>query len=190
MTRLGGVVVVTVACLAGAAWAGDPAPPGVGLTCRSDRGCPGYLRCRAGRCAVPPAVTGQARPGTPRVVFEVSADRRPSFQVEVADDDWERERGLMFRERLASGWGMLFLYPTEQLHSFWMKNTYVALDLVFLGPDGHVRGVVARARPLDPAPLAIGTPSRDVLELPAGAARKAGIRAGVAFHYVGVVRPP
>ncbi len=189
-TLLAGALLTGVVLAAGPTGAEQRQPPGVGLSCQADRACPGYLRCLSGHCAVPPAVTGQSRPGTPRVVFEVLGGRPATFSVEVVDDDYEHQRGMMFRDRLAPGWGMLFLYPAEQVHSFWMRNTYVPLDMVFLGADGRVRGVVEWARPLDPTSLAIAEPSRDVLEVAAGTARRLGIRAGVAFSYVGVVRPP
>jgi len=134
-------------------------------------------------------MTGEAVRGTGRVVFEVAPKRETSFTVEVVDDEHERMRGMMFRDRLAPGWGMLFLYPRERVHSFWMRNTYVPLDLVFLGSDGRVRGVVEHMRPLDPESRGIAEPSRDVLEIAAGDARRAGIHAGTPFRLVNVVRP-
>lgn len=165
------------------------APAGVGIACDDDRGCPGYLRCQESHCAVPPAVTGLAVRGTGRVVFSPAPGREVAVSVEVVDEEWERARGLMFRDRLAPGWGMLFVYPAERRHSFWMRNTLVPLDLVFLGPDGLVRGVVEHMRPLDDAGRGIERPSRDVLEIAAGAARRAGIREGTPYRTVDVVRP-
>ncbi len=163
--------------------------PGVGAACVVDAGCPGYLRCSSKVCAVPPAITGIATPDTPRVVFDLADGRTATVRVEIADDRRERARGMMFRDRVAEGWGMLFLFPAEEVHRFWMKNTYVPLDMVFLAADGTVRGIVRRAKPLDLGGRGIRRPSRDVLELPGGAARRLGVEVGARYRYLHVARP-
>ncbi len=167
-----------------------PQVPGQGAFCRNDRGCPGYLRCEADACVVPPAITGDTTPATPRVIFDIGDGRTATLRVEICDDPYERSRGMMFRDRVAEGWGMLFLFAREQVHRFWMKNTYLPLDMLFLGEDGTLKGIVAGTKPLDLTGRGIRVPSLDVLELPAGAARKLGIEAGAPYRYIGVHRPP
>ncbi len=166
-----------------------PAPSGDSEPshCGRDADCPGYLRCLSGRCADPPALDGVVTPGTPKVVFELPGGREASFFVELAEDEYARVRGLMFRPRLATGWGMLFLFDHDQVHTFWMKNTLVPLDMVFLGADGRVVCVVPDATPLTTSPRTCGRPSRHVLELNAGVAARHGIRAGVGYRVVGLV---
>jgi len=122
-------------------------------------------------------------------VFDLADGRTATVRVEICDDPYERSRGMMFRDGMAQGWGMLFLFGRQQVHRFWMKNTYIPLDMLFLGDDGTVQGIVERAKPLDLTGRGIRGPSLDVLELPGGAAHKLGIRAGVPYHYVGVERP-
>jgi uncharacterized membrane protein (UPF0127 family) len=98
--------------------------------------------------------------------------------VEVARTPAEQERGLMFRERLAPGTGMLFVFPASQDHVFWMRNTLIPLDMIFIDERGVVVGVVERAEPLSERGRSAGAPSRYVLEVPGGFAAEHGVRAG------------
>lgn len=98
--------------------------------------------------------------------------------VEVADDDAERTQGLMYRTALADGRGMLFVFPTTAVHDFWMKNTLIPLDMIWIGPDGRVLGIRADTTPLSTVPVGVGVPSRYVLEVPGGFAARRGIAAG------------
>ena len=117
-----------------------------------------------------------AAPGGPRVVLE-SGGKSLVVQVELADTPQKRERGLMFRKELADGRGMLFLFDEEGEHSFWMKDTLIPLDLIFVDSAGIITGIVARARPLT-LELRNGGPSRMVLEVPGGWAAANGVRVG------------
>ncbi|MDS9467317.1 DUF192 domain-containing protein [Paracoccus sp. MBLB3053] len=109
--------------------------------------------------------------------------------VEIADDPEERSRGLMFRKELASGSGMLFIYETPQPVSFWMRNTLIPLDMIFIDARGEVRHVHPMARPLDETSIpgaAKGDPSPDrlmVLEVAGGAAAQLGIRPGMVLAH-------
>jgi hypothetical protein len=98
--------------------------------------------------------------------------------VEVVDTPERRARGLMYRTRLDDDHGMLFVFPTDEVQSFWMKNTYIPLDLVFIGDDRRIVGIHAEATPHSEAPIGIGRPSRWVLEVPGGYTRRRGIAAG------------
>ena len=102
-----------------------------------------------------------------------------SVECELALTPTERAKGLMYRkEPLGSGQGMLFIMDTVENHSFWMKNTFIPLDMVFIAESGQVVGVVHDAAPLTRASRACGKASRYVLELDAGEARLHGIGAG------------
>ena len=100
------------------------------------------------------------------------------FSVEVVDTPETRARGLMFREDLATSAGMLFVYETPGPASFWMKNTLLPLDMIFLGEDGVVRHVHSDAIPGDLSPIAGGTDILVVLEINAGLAEAMGIAPG------------
>jgi uncharacterized membrane protein (UPF0127 family) len=100
------------------------------------------------------------------------------FAVELADDPAERARGLMFRESLPQSSGMLFVYEAPQRATFWMKNTLIPLDMVFLDPSGRVLGVHAMARPGDETIIDGGPGVLGVLEINGGLAARLGIAEG------------
>jgi uncharacterized membrane protein (UPF0127 family) len=97
------------------------------------------------------------------------------FVVEIADDPRERARGLMFRETLGDGEGMLFLWEAAAPRAFWMKNTPLSLDLIFLDARGRVINVIARAEPHSRASLPSAGPALAVLEIRGGLAARYGI---------------
>ncbi|KPD11922.1 DUF192 domain-containing protein [Phaeobacter sp. 11ANDIMAR09] len=101
-----------------------------------------------------------------------------SFSVEIADDEAERAQGLMFRESLARGAGMLFVYPEPQTAAFWMKNTLIPLDIIFLDQTGRVIQIQANAIPGDLTPLPGGDNVFAVLEINGGLAARYGISIG------------
>lgn len=127
-----------------------------------------------------------AAPGGPRAILE-SGGRSLVVKVELADTPEKRERGLMFRKELPDGHGMLFLFDEEGEHSFWMKDTLIPLDLIFVDGAGRVTGIVARARPLTLEPR-LGGPSRVVLEVPGGWAAANGVKVGDRMRIEGI--PP
>jgi uncharacterized membrane protein (UPF0127 family) len=98
--------------------------------------------------------------------------------VEIADEEPEREAGLMFRTELVSGTGMLFVFPAPQRLSFWMKNTPLPLDLIFFKEDGEHLATVAWAKPHDETPLGPNEPATTVLEVPGGWAAANGVGPG------------
>ena len=101
-----------------------------------------------------------------------------AFSVEIADDDAERSKGLMFRQSLASDRGMLFDFKTERQASFWMRNTFIPLDMIFIAADGTVKTIHANARPQDPTPIPSNAPVRFVLEIVGGRAAEIGLKPG------------
>ena len=142
--------------------------------CRADIARPTVLALLASAAlAATPACTSAAGP---RVILE-SGGKSLVVKVELADTEAKRERGLMFRKELPDGQGMLFLFPEEGEHSFWMKDTLIPLDLIFVDAAGKVTGIVARARPLTLEPRSGGT-SLMVLEVPGGWAAANGVRVG------------
>jgi uncharacterized membrane protein (UPF0127 family) len=92
------------------------------------------------------------------------------FQVEVADTPTSRERGLMFRKSLAGNRGMLFDFKQSQVVAFWMKNTLIPLDMLFIGADGRIVSIARDARPMDESAIPSGAPVLAVLELRGGRA--------------------
>jgi uncharacterized protein len=105
------------------------------------------------------------------------------FSVEVADTDAERAQGLMFREAMATGAGMLFLYEKPQRASFWMKNTLIPLDMVFADATGTVTRVHDRAVPGDLTGIDGGEGVLAVLEINGGLAARLGIVPGTVLRH-------
>ncbi len=108
----------------------------------------------------------------------VSKGRVHVFTVEVADNDEERARGLMFRKELPEGRGMLFDFHREQDVAFWMKDTPLSLDIIFIRGDGPIRRIAANTVPFSLDSIPSGGPVRAVLEVIAGTAKKLGIQPG------------
>jgi uncharacterized membrane protein (UPF0127 family) len=108
----------------------------------------------------------------------VTGGREIKFDVELALNDAERSRGLMFREKLGPYDGMLFDFYQEAPVSFWMKNTLIPLDMVFIAGDGTVKHVHANATPLSTDSISSQFPVRAVLEINGGSARLLGIKPG------------
>jgi len=92
----------------------------------------------------------------------------------------------MYRRDLAADAGMLFLFPVEAEQQFWMKNTPLPLDMVFIRHDHTIAGIVADTRPFTTRPLSVGAPSQYVLEVHAGFCARHGITAGDRVEFVGV----
>jgi hypothetical protein len=101
-----------------------------------------------------------------------------AVRVEIAADEATRSRGLMYRRELAPGHGMLFVFPRSEEHPFWMKNTFIPLDMIFIDDTLRIAGILHETVPLSTTPVSIGAPSRYVLEVPGGWAREVGINAG------------
>jgi len=107
------------------------------------------------------------------------------FDIELATTPDQRERGLMYRKSLGANAGMLFMYPDEEPVAFWMKNTLIPLDMLFIKADGQIVHVARNAVPLDETPIASGQPVRAVLEINGGAADALGIKEGDTVEYKG-----
>jgi uncharacterized protein len=101
-----------------------------------------------------------------------------AFAVELAANDAARSRGLMFRKELPEGRGMLFDFEREQPVSFWMHNTFISLDMIFIRADGRILRIAESTEPMSDRLIPSGGPIRAVLEVIAGTARKLGIEAG------------
>jgi uncharacterized protein len=100
------------------------------------------------------------------------------FAVELAANDAERSRGLMFRKELPEGRGMLFDFEHDQPVAFWMHNTYISLDMIFIAGNGSILRIAENTEPLSDRLIPSGGPVRAVLEVIAGTARKLGIAPG------------
>ena len=108
------------------------------------------------------------------------------FTVEIADDEAERAQGLMNRPRMASAAGMLFAYAAPQHARFWMRNTLIPLDMIFIDPAGVVVAVHENAVPLDETLIDGGPGVQFILAINGGLARRLGIGAGSVLRHPSV----
>ncbi|MDX8497279.1 DUF192 domain-containing protein [Mesorhizobium sp. VK4C] len=113
----------------------------------------------------------------PTPLVAVTGSGKHSFSIEIADTSEEREAGLMFRKDMADDHGMLFVFERPGEVNFWMKNTPMPLDLVFIGQDGRIKAI-KRGEPESEAIISPGQPVSFVLELKAGTAAKDGLKDG------------
>ena len=120
----------------------------------------------------------------PQVTIATEGSRELTFQVEVADTPAKRELGLQYRRDLPPDRGMIFLFPTESEHSFWMKNTPLPLDMIFISKDLKIVGIVEQAVPFSTDSRSVPAASQFVLEINGGLSKRHGIKAGdsVRFH--------
>lgn len=118
----------------------------------------------------------------------VTAHAANTFSAEVADTDAARERGLMFRQVMPPDQAMLFDFGSPRPISMWMKNTYVALDMVFVRQDGSIAAIAENTVPKSLDTIGVQEPVKGVIELAAGTAKRIGLAKG--DHVVGSIFTP
>lgn len=124
--------------------------------------------------SAPPAA--RAASGLEVAPVKIKAGARThEFTVEVARTGEEQARGLMFREALGADEGMLFPFSPPQPASFWMKNTLIPLDMIFIRPDGSIARIAANTVPYSLEPVGVDEPIAAVLEIPGGRSAALGI---------------
>lgn len=160
-----------------------------GDDCTQDKDCDAPLRCQAQECAFPPAMTGARDERTPTVTIS-REDTRVEYALELARTSAEQRRGLMQRRHMDPSFGMLFIYDAPAPQSFWMKNTYLPLDILFIDEDLRIESIVHSATPLSETPRASKGPAKYVLELRAGESKRHGFREGDAVTFAGLPDTP
>lgn len=108
----------------------------------------------------------------------LSGDKTHKFSIELADTPMTRMQGLMFRESLDADKGMLFVFEDSDVQSFWMQNTLIPLDMIFVKEDGRIVKIHPMAKPRDLTMISSGQPVLAVLEIKGGRAQELGIKPG------------
>jgi len=128
--------------------------------------------------------------GLRRAHVEIDADSGSiRFAVEIAETNRQRTIGMMCRKSMGDDEGMLFVFERDEPRSFWMRNTLLPLDMVFIDADGRIVGIVERAEPLTLTSRAVDGVSTYVLELLGGTSARRGLRAGQRVRFIGVHQP-
>ena len=121
----------------------------------------------------------------PKVKIE-TAKGKVDFLVEIAATPEKREVGLMYRRELPPNHGMLFIFPAERINSFWMKNTPIPLDMIFISRERKIVGIVHETVPFSLDGRSVPVPSRYVLEINGGLSRQYGFKAGGVVRFYNV----
>jgi uncharacterized protein len=130
-----------------------------------------------------------ARANAPAKAVIDTGARKLTFRVELAVTPEEHARGLMYRSRLETDAGMLFVSREPRPQSFWMKNTLIPLDMIFISGDRRIVGIVENAEPETETPRFVAVPSQYVLEIGGGLSSRLGIRTGQRVEFEGVPTP-
>jgi len=139
----------------------------------------GLLAVALGSSCLAQAMTVESLTHFPRTTLDILAHGHDDhFDVWIADTPLRQEQGLMFVRDLPGSEGMLFPQDSPQVAHFWMKNTYIPLDMLFVGKDGRIAKIIANARPFSLDVLSSDVPVIAVLEIRGGEAQQLGIRVG------------
>jgi len=159
------------------------------LACAAGLGGGGALGCKNSQRMSPGASAAQAGTSgaaTAQTSIAVPGGRTVSFRVELARTSAEREQGLMYRTQMASDAGMLFLFEQPSELVFWMKNTLIPLDMIFIGHDRRIVGIVENAQPETLTARRVDGVSQYVLEVNGGLSAKLEIQAGAMVTFRGI----
>ncbi len=144
--------------------------------------------CNAVATGAKPSAAAECRPGIAAEASEAgleqtslcitSGAKTHSFTVEIARTGAQQARGLMFRTALADDRGMIFPFAAPRMASFWMKNTVIPLDIIFIRADGRIENIAANTTPYSTEQVRSTAPVTAVLELRGGLSAERGIKAG------------
>ena len=115
--------------------------------------------------------------------------RKVVFRVEVAVTREQHARGLMYRTQMDPDAGMIFVFDEPTVQTFWMRNTYLPLDMIFIGADRRIVGIVQDAVPETDTERRVGAPSQYVLEIGGGLAARLGIHRGAEVDFQNIPQP-
>jgi uncharacterized membrane protein (UPF0127 family) len=145
-------------------------------------GEPAPIATKAAQC--PKDTTGNLKLPLGKITF-LDAPGSPQVDVELARDEASRERGLMYRTSMAENRGMLFSWDDEHVRNFWMHNTCIPLDMLYVTKEGIIAGILEQVPTLNDTPRGVRCPVAHVLELNAGWARAHGVAPGMKLKIEG-----
>lgn len=140
-------------------------------------------------CRAEEKVDAEPAPVIEKLVVEKADGTKHEFTVEMATTPEARTIGLMFRKSMDANAGMLFVFEKAEQRAFWMKNTLIPLDMVFIQADGKIDSIHANAVPHDETPAPSKGPALGVLEINGGRAAELGIKPGDIIHHNSFANP-
>lgn len=136
----------------------------------------GLMALSLSACFQSAPVDATGRPLEPLTIVTATGEHK--FMVEIADEEAERQRGMMYRDALADDRGMLFQFQDVQPRGFWMRNTPNSLDIIYVAPDGKIVSIAANAVPFSEETLPSDGPANGVVEVRGGRAAEIGAKPG------------
>jgi uncharacterized protein len=116
-------------------------------------------------------------------VYDDNDSVKTKFDIEVVQDEMSKARGLMFRKSMEENQGMLFIFDQEKLQSFWMRNTYISLDIIFIDSNKKIVHIAKNTVPLTDTPVPSIKPAIYVFEIKAGLSDKLGLKEGDRINF-------
>ena len=117
-------------------------------------------------------------------VLDSSNNLLKNIEIEIADNNFERQTGLMYRKKMDNDKGMLFIFDTSEIKSFYMKNTYISLDILYINSNNTIINIIESTQPLNETSLFSDLPVKYVLEINAGLSKKWNIKKGSKISYI------
>ncbi len=139
--------------------------------------------CKEDKKAIKPVVISFKKEGELTLYKGSSDSIVKTLDIEIADDDYQTQTGLMYRDSMKDSQGMLFIFPDEKYHSFYMKNTKIPLDIIFLNADKTIINIQKNAKPYDETSLPSKAPAKYVLEINAGLSDEWKLTAGDSISF-------
>jgi uncharacterized protein len=134
--------------------------------------------CKKEQKKVKPIVFEFKKEGELNLFKSTSDSLIATFDIEIADNEYETQTGLMHRKSMANNRAMLFIFPDMRMRAFYMKNTYIPLDIIYLDKDNVIVSIQENAKPLDETSLPSGVPAQYVLEINGGLSQQWSIAVG------------
>ena len=165
--------------------AAKPAPKAWGGRCVREK--PSVARAAPPKGADPSCPKDPETPPTLRMgKVTFPTPKGETISVEIAENDHDRQRGLMYRKSMPDDRGMIFWFQQSEDHSFWMHNTCIPLDMLYIANDGLIVGIEENTPTMNDGTFSVGCPSQYVLEVNAGWARAHGVKPGQRVKIEGI----
>lgn len=145
--------------------------------------CSSLYSCKEDKKTVNPVVISFKKEGKLILKKAASDSIIKSIDIEIADDEYQTQTGLMYRDSMENNQGMLFIFPEAEYHSFYMKNTRIPLDIIYIDSDKTIVSIQKDAKPFDETSLPSDAPAQYVLEINGGLADKWNLAVGDVIEY-------
>jgi uncharacterized membrane protein (UPF0127 family) len=139
--------------------------------------------CKEEQKAIKPITIEFKKEGKLTIYKSTSDSLIAQFEIEIADNDYEVQTGLMHRKSMENERARLFIFPDNRMLSFYMKNTYISLDIIYIDNNKHIVSIQENSNPMDETPLHSQFPAQYVLEINAGLSKELNLKVGDSIEF-------